>query len=363
MNAIQEIFRRHGDAYLAAFGARVSENQRRVIRAVQECRQGGCGHHLYACSCGQTHIAKSSCGNRHCPGCQHHNAARWVHRQQVRGLPCTYFFVTFTLPSELHPVARRHPREVYSALFDAAAESLKTLQADPRFIGSAVSGFFGVLHTWGRQMQYHPHVHFVVAGGGLDPSRSRWLPSSPRFLVHVKALSKMFRARLRERLRKQGLLEATPSGVWSRTDWVVHAKAVGDGRHVLKYLGAYIFRVAISSNRILEVSETNVVIAYSKVGSHRPRRMTLGVFEFIRRFLEHVLPSGFMKIRHYGFLSPNFSLPLERIRELICALYSLRELLPPPAPPPTFKPLQCPGCKGLMRWVRFFPPTRAGAPP
>ena len=183
------------------------------------------------------------------------------------------------------------------------------------------------------------------------------------FLVHVKALSKMFRGKLQTRLRTLVLYDQTPPAVWQRNDWVVHCKVVGDGRHTLKYLGAYVFRVAISDRRIEDVTDTHVTITYTKVGSNRPRRLTLTIFEFMRRFLQHVLPGGFMKVRHYGLLSPNFSVPLERIRELICVLYQAFKELRLPPEPPGFKPLRCKRCGYSMRWVRCFPAQLATAPP
>jgi len=165
MNVIQQIFRDHADGYLARFGARMPGAHRKVISAIGECRSGQRGHHLFACpDCGKTHAAKSSCGNRHCPVCQHEKGVNWVYRQQLRLLPCNYFMATFTIPEELRAVARSNQAVVYKAMFDCAAASLRTLEADKRFVGCKVAGFFGVLHTWGRQLQYHPHVHFVIPG-------------------------------------------------------------------------------------------------------------------------------------------------------------------------------------------------------
>jgi hypothetical protein len=176
MNRIQQIFRDHGEDYLQACGGRIPPSHRKAIRAICDCRSGACGHHVFQCAeCGKTHVANSSCGNRHCPVCQHDKNADWVYRQQLKRLPCTYFMVTFTLPEELRAIARRHSDQVYAALFDCAAESLRTLEADTRFAGCKVAGFFGVLHTWGRQLQVHPHVHFIVPGGGL--SADRYVPS------------------------------------------------------------------------------------------------------------------------------------------------------------------------------------------
>jgi hypothetical protein len=334
-------------------------SHRQVIEAVCECRSGERGHHLFACpDCGKPHVANSSCGNRHCPVCQNEKAAEWVYRQQLRLLPCTYFLATFTIPAELRALARRHQQLIYDAMFDCASASLRTLEADQRFVGCKVAGFSGVLHTWGRQLQYHPHVHFVVPGGGLTKSRQRWVAARGDFLVHVRALSTMFRGKMKAAFEDAGLLAQAPQQVWTR-DWVVHCEPVGDGRHVLKYLGAYVMRVAVSASRIVAYDGLAVRLKYQKVGSAKWRYMTLEAVEFIRRFLQHVLPHGLMKIRHYGFLSPNFAVPLQKIRELICALYELLRACPVKVKPPHKPaPLRCPQCQALMQWRCFIPPGR-----
>ena len=358
MSSIQQIFRDHGGEYLARYGDRIPVAHRKVLDAVQNCRNGHFGQHLFECpDCGQEHRANSSCGNRHCPICGNDKAAEWVYRQQLRLLPCSYFLATFTVPDELWAFARSHQPQFYQAMFEASAESLRTLQADNRFVGCKVAGFFAVLHTWGRQLQYHPHIHYIIPGGGLSAERDQWVASSGHFLVHVRALSKMFKGKLQARLKELGLLDQTPKGVWSR-DWVVHCKAVGDGRTAMKYLGAYVFRVAISDARIVSYDGSKVRFRFYRVGSRRPRYCELDAMEFIRRFLQHVLPHGFMKIRHYGFLSPNFSLSLQRIRELICVLYeTLREQIAP-AKPRKARPLCCPACGMRMQWVCFIPALR-----
>lgn len=359
MSLIQTIFRDHAAAYLERFGAGLGDGQRQALRAIGDCRSGACGHHLFACpDCGQTHVANSSCGNRHCPLCQHEKAAAWVYRRELQLLPCTYFLATFTLPEALRAVAWRHPAAVYDALLDEAAAALRTLEADPRFVGCHVAGFFGVLHTWGRQLQYHPHAHFVIPGGGLSADRSRWVCARGNFLVHVRALSRLFRGKLRARLEHLGLLAEVPPEVWQQ-DWVVHCEAVGDGRAVMKYLGAYVFRVAISDARIEAYDGQRVTFKYQKVGSAKWRHLSVTAVEFIRRFLQHVLPRGFVKIRYAGFLAPNFAVPLQRIREMICMLYELlREQPVRTQPPKKPKPLRCPACRALMEWVRFMPPLR-----
>ncbi len=353
MKVIQQIFQEHAADYLKKY--RVPRHHRKALRAICTCRTLEAGQHLYECpDCGEKHIAYSSCGNRHCPICQNDKAAEWVHRQQLKQLPCTYFMTTFTLPHEFQGLARRHPDEVYRALFDASAKSLKALASDTRFVGCDLMGFFGILHTWGRQMQYHPHIHYIVAGGGLSSDRDRWIgPRRHDFLVHVRALSAVFKGKFRTELAQCGLIESVDKRVWLK-DWVVHCKSVGDGQKVLTYLGAYVFRVAISNARIVDYDGERVTFKYTKVDSRKQRTCTLDALEFIRRYLQHVLPRGFMKVRHYGFLSGKCSASIEQIREFIGqALDRLRRLLPA-QPPEKITPLTCPKCNAVMKWVRFM---------
>src|SRR4029077_16724922 len=250
-----------------------------------------------------------------------------------RLLPCPYFLVTFTLPAELRAVARSHQRAVYSTLFEASSAALRLLAADPKFVGTDRIGFFGVLHTWGRTLEYHPHVHYVVPGGGLSANGSSWLPSRANFFVPVEALSVIFRAKFRDALAREGLLNQVDPAVWRRGSgvdlrdrvdpgvwgrgWVVNSRAAGDGRAALRYLAAYVFHVAIGDHRIVSCDDGKVQFLYPRVGSNRPRRMTLDAMEFLRRFLQHVLPVGFQKVRHYGFLSPNSGTAIEAVRWLV----------------------------------------------
>jgi hypothetical protein len=212
-------------------------------------------------------------------------------------LPCPYFLVTFTLPAELRALARSHQRVVYAALLEASSEALRSLAADPKFVGTDRLGFFGVLHTWGRALDDHPHVHYVVPGGGLSADGSCGLPSRADFLVPVQALAIVFRAKFRDLLKREGLLDLADPAVWHH-DWVVHAQAAGDGRAALRYLAPDVFRVAIGDHRIVWCDDGQVTFTDRRVGSNRPRKMTLDAREFIRRLLQHVLPVGFQKVRH-----------------------------------------------------------------
>jgi hypothetical protein len=270
---------------------------KKVLRDIAACRTGELGMVVYRCAdWGTTHALGRSCGNRPCPSCQRAKAEAWLANQTDRLLPCPYFLVTFTLPAGLRDVARAHQRVVYSALFEASSTALRTLAADPKYVGRDRLGFLGVLHTWGRTLEDHPHVPYVVPGGGLSADGTRWLPSRAEFLVPVKALSILFRAPFRDILGREGLLERVDASVW-RQDWVVHCQPAGDGRESVRYLAPYVFRVAIGDHGIVSCEDGRVTFTYRKVGSKRQRKMTLDAMEFLRRFLQHVLPSGFQKVR------------------------------------------------------------------
>jgi hypothetical protein len=246
---------------------------------------------------------------------------------------------------------------VYSALFEASSEALRALAADPKSIGTDRLGFFGVLHTWGRTLEYHPHVHYIVPGGGLSGDGTRWLPSRSDFLVPAKALSLIFRGKFRDLLGNAGLLDQVDPSIWQH-DWVVHCQPAGDGRESLRYLAPYVFRVAIGDHRLVSCDDGQVTFTYRRVGSRRRRKMTLDAMEFLRRFLQHVLPSGLPKVRHYGFLSPASAVGLELVRWLIALWAGLTYVLQarraeePAAPAPS---PGCPACGGSMVRLGFVP--------
>jgi hypothetical protein len=329
-------------------------SHRKVIDAVLNCRSGSFGVHLYRCEdCNQVHTANSSCGNRHCPSCQADKSDQWLQKQTAKLLPCNYFLVTFTVPEELRRLVRSNQCVCYDALFYAASAALKRLAADKRFIGCDSAGFTGALHTWARDLNYHPHVHFIVPGGGVDKENSKWLSSKPDFFIHVKPLSRMYRRLFKKALQDAGLLDKVPSSVWSK-EWIVNSQAVGKGESTLKYLANYVFRVAISNNRIISFDEKTVKFRYRKTGSKRWRVMELDAMEFMRRFLQHVLPHGFMKIRHYGFLSSTSKMVIQKIREMICCLYSIvKERVTKPKS--RRKPVICKQCGSPMKWLQFIP--------
>jgi hypothetical protein len=271
-------------------------------------------------------------------------------------LPCPYFLITFTVPAALRRFLRGHQETGYRALFAAASQALKKLARDPRFVGAEQLGFTGVLHTWGRSLQYHPHLHFIVAAGGLDDTRCRWRASRADLFVHVRPLSVVYRAKFRDVMKQAGLLNQIPPEVWQQP-WVVNSQAVAEAGPTLKYLARYVFRVAICDSRILDWDNGCVTFRYQQSGSHRCKTMTLDAMEFIRRFLQHVLPSGFMKVRHYGFLSSNAATPIHRIRQMICLLYDvIRSSLPAPQPVKTpRRTLRCSACGHAMQREVFVP--------
>jgi hypothetical protein len=319
---VADVFRRHGDAFLDRYGDGLSHEQRRVLHDVTACRTAALGGHVEECDrCGHRQIAYNSCRNRHCPKCRATAAADWMEARAAELLPVEYFHVVFTLPAALGPIALQNPRAVYGLLFRAAAETLRRIAADPKHLGAEI-GFLAVLHTWGQNLQHHPHVHCVVPGGGISPDGSRWVACRPGFFLPVRVLSRLFRGLFLALLRAAfdrgklsfhgriaGLADpgefrralAAVSGV----EWVVYAKPpFGGPRQVLKYLARYTHRVAISNRRLVALDGDEVTFRwkdYARGGEQRV--MKLQAVEFIRRFLLHVLPAGFVRIRHYGFLA------------------------------------------------------------
>lgn len=367
MPTVADVLRRHGEAYLQRFGPRMPAEHRKVLHALMACRTAKLHTVLYRCSsCGRTHAMGRSCGNRHCPSCQQAKTKVWLEKQLARLLPCPYFLLTFTLPAKLRPFVRAHQRACYAAMFEASSGALKLLATDPKYVGTNLPGFFGVLHTWGRTLEYHPHVHYVVPGGGLSDDGAQWLPSRTDFFVPVRALSEIFRGKFRDAMRRAGLLSQIDPSVW-RQPWVVHCQAVGDGRASLKYLAPYVFRVAISDHRIVSCDDATVTFSYRKSGSRRWRKMTLDAMGFIRRFLQHVLPTGFQKVRHYGFASPNAKQAIESVRWVVALHYELTFLLLARQPHAgSSPPIRWPACGGPVAIVGFVAAERgfiARAPP
>jgi hypothetical protein len=264
-----------------------------------------------------------------------------------RQLPGHHFLLTFTVPDNLRPSIRKNQRVAYSALFKASSEAMKKLAPDKKYIGGDLPGFFGVLHTWGRTLEYHPHIHYIVPGGALSSTDGFWHPSRTDFYLPVRALSIIFKAKFRDAMKEAGLFDQIPPEVW-QIEWNVNSQAIDSSEASLKYLAPYVFRVAISNSRIVKIENRTVFIRYRKSHSHRLRTLALEVMEFIRRFLQHVLPTGFMKVRYYGFMNPNCGVSLDRISTLIELSYGFNVALPNTDLEP-WQPITCPTCGGTLR--------------
>jgi Putative transposase/Transposase zinc-binding domain len=317
MVAIADIFRIHGPEYRAKFGGRMLPRHRRAMQDMERCRTETLGGQVYHCeSCGAYHDSDHSCKNRHCPQCQQDQAEPWLDHQTRLRRPVSHFMVTFTLPDALRELARRHQKTLANIRFRSSSEALQELALDPRCIGGRI-GMVGVLHTWTRDLRSHPHVHDIVPGGGLTAD-DRWLPSRPDFLVHVKPLSGLFRAKFRDALHQTDLFPLVDAQVWNK-DGVVHGEPVGRGAEAFRYLAPYSFRVAISNHRILTLQEGRVTLPYKASATNQGKTCTLPAEECMRRFLPHVLPARCIKVRDAGWLSPTNRHVLTRARALLGA--------------------------------------------
>ena len=341
----------------------VLPSQKRALQAIEQCRTAALGGQLFECDyCGAAHYSYHSCGNRHCPKCHGQQTERWLEQQTARLLPCAYYLLTFTLPAELHALARRHQKVVYGMLLGCAAASLQKLCKDPKWLGGQPS-LLGVLHTWTRAMLYHPHTHFLVSAGGLSPDGQQWLqPNNPNFLVPVRALSKIFRAKIRDALKARGWLGALPPGFWQRP-WVVHAQPAGHGDKVLGYLARYVFRIAISNSRLEHFENGHVTFRYRDNRTQQIKRVTLPVEQFLARFLQHVLPKGFAKVRHYGLGASACQQRREQARALLQKLQTQTQAAAtlPSAPVPNAHGAArpCPSCGiGQLLFTGQVPPRK-----
>jgi hypothetical protein len=322
---VADVFRRYGEAYRQQHGASMSVGQRRVMTAIEVCRTAVLGGHLERCDqCAYERNAFNSCRDRHCPKCQCLARAQWIEDRQSELLQVPYFHVVFTVPEEIATIAYQNKEVVYGILFQATAETLKTIASDPKHLGAEI-GFFAVLHTWGQNLQVHPHLHCVVPGGGLSPDGERWVRCRPGFFLPVRVLSRLFRRLFLESLQKafhSGKLQffaaleslrepdhfAQLLARVKECEWVVYAKRPFAGpEQVLDYVGRYTHRVAISNNRLLDIENDQVRFQWKDYRhGDQSQTMTLSADEFIRRFLLHVLPDGFQRIRYYGFLGNRY---------------------------------------------------------
>ena len=341
---IQRIFQTCGDAFVEANRDRLTAQHLKVIDHIRTCGTPAAGWIEFGCSgCGEPHLIERSCGDRMCPTCQTGKIAEWLDKRLERQLPTHYFLITFTVPEQLNQLFLHAPKEAYTALFAAASGALKTLAANPRHIGVDLPGFFGVLHTWGRVLNFHPHIHFVVPGGGIDKESGLWRSAREDFFAPGQALAKVCKGIFAERMREAGLHDGIDPDVW-RKKWVTDCQAVGHNPEgALKYLAPYTFKTAITDSRIVSTANGKVTFTYVKSGSNRTRRMTLDAHEFIRRYLMHVLPSGFMRIRHYGFLGSGCSIPHRELVALVRLAHAF-EVEPVEHTPMPKKPFPCPKC-------------------
>jgi Putative transposase/Transposase zinc-binding domain len=394
---VADVFRRYGGAYRQQHGASLSTAQRRVMTAIERCRTAALGGHVEQCdACGHQRICYNSCRNRHCPKCQSLARAQWLEDRRSELLTTPYFHVVFTLPQEIAAIAHYNKGPVYNILFHAAAETLQTIAADPKHLGAEL-GFFAVLHTWGQTLLHHPHLHCVVAGGGLTakpaPAKaggSRWITCRPTFFLPVRVLARLFRRLLLASLQKAfddnkltfcGRLEPLRDrrafqrhlAPARKAEWCVYAKPPFAGpEQVLAYVARYTHRVAISNNRLLDIDDGKVRFHWKDYrNGNRQKTMTRAADEFIRRFLLHVLPEGFQRIRYYGFLANRYRVQkLARCRHLLA--------MPQPVPPDDqaagnyrdqYQQLtgisltECPACqRGRMVIIEVLKPAKPSRP-
>jgi Putative transposase/Transposase zinc-binding domain len=334
---VADVFRRYGEAYREQDGASLSTAQRRAMSAIELCRTAALGGHVERCdSCGRQRISYNSCRSRNCPKCQSLARAKWLEDRQAELLDTQYFHVVFTVPQEIAVIAYQNKAAVYDILFRAAAETLRTIAADPAHLGAEI-GFFAILHTWGQTLLHHPHLHCVVPGGGLSSDSTRWVACRPGFFLPVRVLSRLFRGLFLAYLEKEflsgklaffsSLQQLRDRAAFQRhlapvrtAEWMVYAKPPFSGpRQVLDYVGRYTHRIAISNNRLLSIEDGKVRFRWKDYrcgGEHKT--MTLAADEFIRRFLLHMPPEGFQRIRYYGFLCNRYrEQKLARCRELL----------------------------------------------
>jgi hypothetical protein len=367
---VADIFRRHGDAYRRAHDGRLGRVERRTMSAIELCRTAELGGHVEGCrSCGAIRVAYNSCRNRHCPKCQGQACQDWLAAREAELLPVPYFHVVFTLPAEVAALAFRNKALVYAMLFRTAAETLRTIAADPRHLGAEI-GLIAVLHSWGQNLHYHPHIHCIVPGGGISPDGTRWISCRPGFFLPVRVLSRLFRRLFLEELRTAfeagklsffgDLAHLAKRDAFARMliearsrEWVVYAKPpFGGPKQVLAYLGRYTHRVAIANSRLIGMEDDGVAFRWKDYRhGGRTKVMTLDAHEFIRRFLLHTLPDGFHRIRHYGFLANGHRANrLDLCRRLL--VRPQQDNLDPNAESAADEPLaaahRCPCCGGRM---------------
>ena len=316
MIEVADILRLHGPSYRGQHC--LLPSQHKVLEDLVRCRTAACGGHLWQCErqeCRYEQYSYHSCGNRHCPKCHGQQTERWLEQQRQQLLPCAYYFLTFTLPAGLRALAYAHQKALYGLLLHSAAAALQKLARDPQYVGGQLA-ILAVLHTWKRDLLDHPHVHVLATAGGLSADGQQWVhPKNPAFLVPGFALSQIFKGKFRAGLKKLGLLNQVLWAVWQQ-NWNVQIQHAGRGEKVLQYLGRYAFRIAISNSRLERFENGQVTFTYRDSQTQEIKHPTLSAQEFIRRFLRHVLPKGFVKVRAYGLWSATQSAKLQKARAL-----------------------------------------------
>ena len=361
MIEVADVFRRFGPDYLKVHGVSMLPSHRRAIADLMACRTEALGGHLWRCTeCSAEVHSYHSCKNRSCPKCHANDTAAWLEARKAEMLPTHHFHVTVTVPEELRRVMRANQVIGYGLLMTSVTRAILDLARDPRYVGGTV-GVLAVLHTWTRHLEFHPHVHCLVTGGGVSQDGDQWCPAKPDFLFPVKALAKLVRGKLRAGLTKAGLADTVPETVWTMP-WVVHCTPWGDGEQaVLDYLARYVFRTALTNSRIIALDDHGVTFKVKpRDGDTESRTCRLTGPEFIRRFLIHVLPSGFHRIRHYGLFANGGRVEnIARARQLLNVPDQPRQSdEPDPAndnEPPSL-PNPCPCCGGRMIVIETFAP-------
>ena len=346
---LADIMRRFGPLYLEWFSGSMLASHKKAISDIQQCRTEAMGGHIYQCGrCGKKVYVYHACRNRHCPACHRDQIHQWLEQRTAELLACDYFHVTVTIPDTLHPIFRSHQKRMYSLLMKTASESLIQLADDPKHLGGRV-GILAVLHTWTSNLAYHPHVHMLVTGGGVNED-GRWMSCKNKYLVPVKALSKLIRGKFAARLRRsdKDLYRNVDPMTWSK-DWVVHSLHYGHGESVvLNYLARYVFRIAITNHRIIGMDQTHVTFRYKDRKGGRWLTSRIEGSEFMRRYLQHVLPKGFHKVRYYGIWHKSNANHVSTLAGsmILAAIVSGRPITQTENedPPITGSKLKCPHC-------------------
>ena len=378
--SVHEVLRRWAPAYLERFGTAMPTRQREVLQRLLACRTPALGGALYSCpNCDHRHFSYHSCNDRHCPQCGGQDAQEWLAQNAALLLPANYFLVTFTVPEGLRRWIRSHPAQGHALLLAASSQALQDLAQNPNRLGATL-GLLAVLHTWTRTLEYHPHVHYLVPGGGLSLDQRQWIPSRPQFLLPVKALSDRCRTLFREQLQRQmpEALRALPPQVWKQR-WVVHSAAAGSGQNALRYLSRYVFKTATGNRQLQLLPNGRLRWPFRHSGTGAWRHIELEPLEFIRRFLQHVLPTNFHRIRRFGWLHPGGRARFKRVQALLGGppLLSTAEqatwqvppagLLTHPVPVslpqlPQSAKLCCPRCGQALLLLGQWHPPQSGSP-